>query len=154
MKKTQVELESRVVTGAHGVAAEEDHLVISKIVMVGVWSMLAFVVGGFAAVRILRHYEAEYNPTGPAAMPSAIGQYEVGIVNQRPFELDNRAEVRIRDQREALNQGWGEQAGQKAHVGLEQAMQQVVTDAQAAGTQPQPAPMAPPNSTPPAQNKP
>ena len=36
MKKTQTELESRVIRGAHGVAAEEDHILTGKVTQVGV----------------------------------------------------------------------------------------------------------------------
>jgi Sec-independent protein secretion pathway component TatC len=52
MKKTQSELESRIVTGAHGVAAEEDHLSLSKVLAVGVGSIVLFVIGGIAAYFI------------------------------------------------------------------------------------------------------
>ena len=44
-------------------------------------------------VAILNHTRAEYLPEKVAVPKLAKEQYEVGIVNQRMFELDPRAEI-------------------------------------------------------------
>ena len=95
MKKTQVEQESRVIVGAHGVAAEEDHLVLGKVIRVGVISLLIFAVGAVWAWRVQVHHRAEFQPDGPPPKPLALGQYEIGIVNQRMFEQDTHAEEKL-----------------------------------------------------------
>ena len=51
LKETQVELEEQVIHGAHGTSAMADHLVMKKIIAVGVGSLLCFVVGGIWAWR-------------------------------------------------------------------------------------------------------
>lgn len=146
MKKTQSELESRIVTGAHGVAAEEDHLSLGKVVAVGVGSIVLFVLGGIGAYFIQTHTEREVQPDGPAPTPAAIGQYEIGIVNQRLFSVDSHATTKLSAQQLALKNGWGEKAGQVVHQPIDQAMDAVITQK---GISPVPAVQSPP-STPPA----
>ena len=156
MKKTQSEVESRVIVGAHGVAAEEDHLVMGKIIGVGVGAMVLFFVGAVWAWRIQVVTMAEAQPDGPPPRPAAVGQYEVGIVNQRLFEQDWRAAEKIGGQHQALKNGWGDQPGVTAHKSLEQAMGQVITtEAQKArepapAPTPAPAPESAPQTAPPA----
>jgi hypothetical protein len=139
MKKTQVEQESRVIVGAHGVAAEEDHLVLGKVIKVGVISLAIFAVGAVWAWRFQVSIERELQPEGPPAQGAALGQYEVGIVNQRMFDQDRHAEKKLSAQHEALKNGWGDQPGVAAHLPIEQAMERVIADAQ----KPPPPPPAP-----------
>lgn len=143
MKKTEVELESRVIQGAHGVAAEEDHIKTGKIVATGALALGIFLVGCIWAVRIQVATQQEQLPDGPAPVPAVIGQYEIGIVNQRLFEQDFHAEQKIAEQQSALDKGWGEKPGTVAHPSLEQAMQTVIQQEQQARQQPPPAPPAP-----------
>ena len=154
MKKTQSELESRVIVGAHGVAAEEDHLVLSKVIKVGVISLVIFIVGCIWAYRILVNTIDEVNPDGPPARPAALGQYEVGIVNQRMFEHDHHAEEKIAGQQLQLKNGTGEK-GSAAHMPIEQASDRVIADSKRpappppAPEAPAPAPGTPPTAPPP-----
>jgi hypothetical protein len=146
MKKTQSELESRIVTGAHGVAAEEDHFSMGKVVAVGIGSLVLFGIGALGAYGILTHSEKEAQPDGPAPTPAAIGQYEIGIVNQRLFDVDSHALTKISAQQLALKNGWGEKPGQVVHMPIDQAMDAVIA---AKGIPSVPAVQSPP-STPPA----
>ncbi|KFE64458.1 hypothetical protein [Hyalangium minutum] len=146
MKKTQVEQESRVIVGAHGVAAEEDHLVLGKVVRVGLISLFIFAVGAVWAWRFQVSIERELQPDGPPPKPMAIGQYEIGIVNQRMFEQDSHAAEKIASQQQALKNGWGDKPGVAAHPTIEQAMDRVIADAQ----KPPPPPPAPAPQTAPA----
>jgi hypothetical protein len=139
MKKTQSEQESRVIVGAHGVAAEEDHLVLGKVVKVGVLSLAIFAVGAVLAWRFQAAIEKDILGDSQPVKPAAIGQYEIGIVNQRMFEQDNHAVRKIAGQQEALKNGWGDQPGVAAHLPLDQAMERVIADAQ----RPPPPPPAP-----------
>ncbi|MDC0710116.1 hypothetical protein POL68_16690 [Stigmatella sp. ncwal1] len=153
MKKTQVEQESRIIVGAHGVAAEEDHLILGKVISVGVISLVIFIVGGIWAWRIQVATEKEQLPDGPAPRPPAMGQYEVGIVNQRLFEQDFHAAQKISTQQQALRNGWGDQPGVAAHPNLEQAMERVITDARRAPPPP-PAPETVPSPESPSPTSP
>lgn len=131
MKKTEVELESRIIQGPHGVAAEEDHIKTPKIVFTGALALGIFVVGCIWAYRIQVVTMAELLPEGPAPRPAAVGQYEIGIVNQRLFEQDTHAEEKIAAQQAALEQGWGEKPDTVVHPSLEAAIEQVISQEKA-----------------------
>jgi hypothetical protein len=154
MKKTQSELESRVIVGAHGVAAEEDHLVMGKVVGIGVGSLVIFLVGILWAWRIQVRTMEEIQPDGPPPRPAAMGQYEIGIVNQRLFEQDWHAVDKLGGQHQALGAGWGDQPGVKAHPSIDEAMDRVIHEARnPPPAPPSPAPQTPP-TTPPAPGTP
>ncbi|MBZ4418332.1 hypothetical protein [Myxococcus sp. RHSTA-1-4] len=140
MKKTQSEYESRVIVGPHGVAAEEDHLVMGKVVGIGVGALVIFVAGMVWAWRIQVRTMAEMQPDGPPPRPAAMGQYEIGIVNQRIFEQDWHAVDKIGGQQQALGAGWGDQPGVKAHPKLDEAMERVINEARTPPPPPAPAP--------------
>lgn len=145
MKKTQSELESRIIVGPHGVSAEEDNIIMSKVVGVGVGSLVIFMVGMVWAWRIQVRTMEELQPEGPPPRAAAMGQYEIGIVNQRLFEQDWHAVDKIGGQQQALGAGWGDQPGVKAHPNLNEAMDRVISEAK----NPPPAPPAPAPQTPP-----
>ncbi|RKG98668.1 MULTISPECIES: hypothetical protein [unclassified Corallococcus] len=152
MKKTQSEIESRVIVGAHGVAAEEDHIVMGKVVGVGVGAMVLFFVGAVWAWRIQVVTMEEAQPNGPPPRPAAVGQYEIGIVNQRLFEQDWRAVEKLGGQQQAVKNGWGDQPGITAHKTIDQAMDQVIASEAEKARQPAPTPApepAPAPQTPP-----
>lgn len=147
MKKTESELESRVIRGAHGVAAEEDHILTGKIAQVGLGSILIFIVGGIWAWRIQVATTNEFVPEGAAPIPALITPdkdhrtaYEIGIVNQRMFDQDTHATEKLTSQQQTLENGWAEEPGVVARPTISQAMDQIVSEQAAARQQPAPAP--------------
>ncbi len=147
MKKTESELESRVIRGAHGVAAEEDHILTGKIVQVGVGALVIFIVGGIWAWRLQVAVTNDFAPEGAAPIPALITPdknhqtaYEIGIVNQRLFELDTHAEQKIGAQQQSLVNGWAEEPGVVARPTIAQAMDQIVAEQAATRKQTPPAP--------------
>jgi hypothetical protein len=160
MKKTESELESRVIRGAHGVAAEEDHILTGKVVQVGVVSLVIFIVGGIWAWRIQVATTHEFAPEGAAPIPALITPddkgrtaYEIGIVNQRMFQLDTHAEEKIAAQQRALESGTGDDPKAAARTTISAAMDQIVSE-QAAGRQQQQAPANPTPAPQPAPQQP
>lgn len=155
MKKTESELESRVIRGAHGVAAEEDHILTGKVVQVGVGAVVIFIIGGFWAWRLQVATTKELIPDGQqVSIPALITPdkdhktaYEIGIVNQRLFQTDTHAEEKIGAQTRALENGWAEEPGVVARPTISQAMDQVIAE-QAASRQPPPAPTPAPQPAP------
>ncbi|WNG60877.1 hypothetical protein F0U59_43870 [Archangium gephyra] len=154
MKKTESELESRVIRGAHGVAAEEDHILTGKVIQVGVVSLVIFIVGGIWAWRLQVATTQEFAPEGTAPIPALITPdkdgktaYEVGIVNQRLFQLDTHAEEKIASQQKALESGWADEPGVVARPTISAAMDQIISE-QAATRQQQQAPTPTPQPAP------
>ncbi|MFE8602149.1 hypothetical protein KYC5002_07380 [Archangium violaceum] len=157
MKKTESELESRVIRGAHGVAAEEDHILTGKVIQVGVVSLVIFIVGGIWAWRLQVATTQEFAPEGTAPIPALITPdkdgktaYEIGIVNQRLFQLDTHAEQKIASQQKALESGWADEPGVVARPTISAAMDQIISEQAATRRQqqaptptPQPAPQQP-----------
>jgi hypothetical protein len=151
MRKTQSELESRVIVGAHGVSAEEDHVLSWKVVQVGLVSLAIFIVGGIWAWRIQVATTRELAPEGHSPIPAILGNnerreisYEIGIVNQRLFEQDTHAVEKLSAQQNALQKGLSEEKGTVAHLPISVAMEQVVAQSKAPPPAPAPAPEAPP----------
>jgi hypothetical protein len=151
MKKTESELESRVIRGAHGVAAEEDHVLTGKVVQVGVGAIIIFIVGGIWAWRLQVAVTNDLAPEGAAPIPALITPdkdhktaYEIGIVNQRMFDQDTHAEEKIRAQQQALENGWAEEPGVVARPTISQAMDQIIAEQTGRQrTAPTPAPRQP-----------
>ncbi|HZI15141.1 MAG TPA: hypothetical protein VE153_32515 [Myxococcus sp.] len=139
MKKTQSELESRIIVGPHGVAAEEDIIILRKVVGIGVGALIIFGVGIVWAYLIQVRTMNEILKDGLPPRPAAMGQYEIGIVNQRLFEQDWHAVDKIGGQQQALENGWGDQPGVRAHPRLDEAVQRTITQQ----NQPPPAPPSP-----------
>lgn len=160
MKKSQVEVESRVIRGAHGVSAEEDHILTGKVVQVGVGALVIFIVGGIWSWRLQVATTEEFAPEGPAPIPLLITPdkdhrtaYEIGIVNQRLFEQDTHAEEKIRAQKDALVNGWADHPGVKARPTIDQAMDQVISEQASARQAPPPPPPSPAPQQQPAPGK-
>ncbi|HEX8826035.1 MAG TPA: hypothetical protein VF794_39380 [Archangium sp.] len=154
MKKTETELESRVIRGAHGVAAEEDHIDTLGVAKVGAVALAIFIVGGIWAWRLQIAVTNDLVPQGSAPIPALITPdkdhrtaYEIGIVNQRMFELDTRAEEKINAQQKALENGWADQPGVVARPTISSAMDTIVSE-QAATRQQAPAPTPAPEQQP------
>jgi hypothetical protein len=148
MKQTQSEVESRVIVGAHGVAAEEDHIVMGKVVGIGVGAVVLFLAGAVWAWRVQVVTTDEAQPHGPPPRPAAVGQYEIGIVNQRLFEQDWRAADKLGGQQQALKNGWGDQPGVAAHKPIEQAMDLAIAAEARKAREPAPAPAPAPETAP------
>lgn len=155
--KSKVEVESRVIHGAHGVSAEEDHILTGKVIQVGVGSIIIFIVGGIWAWRLQIATTKEFAPEGSAPIPALITPdsehrtaYEIGIVNQRLFTQDTHAEDKIRSQQEALDKGYAEERNVVSRIPLNQAMEQVIAQQASARQKPAAPATTPEPQTPPA----
>jgi len=107
------------------------------IIGVGVASMAIFAVATVWSTHILNTTRAEMQPDGPPPLPKQVEQYEVGIVNQRVFALDQRAAQKRLQQMERLRSyGWVDREGGVAHIPIDEAMKMYLADQQKKGTQP------------------
>ncbi|MCI0573697.1 MAG: hypothetical protein L0Y66_23425 [Myxococcaceae bacterium] len=135
--------ESRLIRGEHGVIAEPDDMRVTRAVVVGILSMLIFGVSAVWAYYVMVAEENTILPEGAFPTPAVITQrqYEVGIVNQWQFEEDVRALRLTAERQQSLRSaGWVDRQRQLVHLPIQDAMQQVIQEQQAAqpgGTQPQ-----------------
>lgn len=106
------------------------------IIGVGVASIAIFGVATVWSTHILNSTRAEMQPAGPPPIPKQVDQYEVGIVNQRVFALDQRAAQKRLQQMERLRSyGWVDRESGVAHIPVDEAMKMYLADQQKKGNQ-------------------
>lgn len=99
------------------------------IIGVGAGSMLIFALATVWSTHILNSTRAELQPGGPPPLPKQVDQYEVGIVNQRVFSLDQRAAQKRLQQMERLRSyGWVDREAGVAHIPVDEAMKMYLAD--------------------------
>jgi hypothetical protein len=100
------------------------------VVGVGVGAIILFTVATLIAWRFMVHREFELQAGGPPPIPRQIGQAEIGIVDQVPFDV-TRAYQTYRDDRNARLESWGwvDRKAGLVHMPIEEAMDRVVKEA-------------------------
>ena len=115
--------------GASEISAAQQHMSWPWIIGVGVASMAIFAVATVWSTHILNSTRAEMQPAGPPPIPKQVDQYEVGIVNQRVFALDQRAAQKRLQQIERLRSyGWVDREAGVAHIPVEEAMRMYLAE--------------------------
>ena len=130
-------------TGHHGAppdghaAQVEDQIDFTKVIIVGVVSLVAFALCTLWAIQILNSETKKLRDEhGEARKATELGKDEIGIVDQVPFQSDTRLERWRHERREALNgYGWVDRKRGIARIPIDKAMEQV-----AAGAVPTPVP--------------
>ncbi len=108
---------------------EDKNLPYRKILGVGIASIVIFALGIFWSTALLRTATKEMEPVGPPPIPPGVNQYEVGIVNQRPFSLDQRAaEKRLQQMRRLDTYGWLDRQSGIVHIPIDVAMDTLVKE--------------------------
>ena len=112
--------------GGHGVA-KEDRIDFSKVVTVGVVSLVIFALASWWAIAILHSERAALKGTTEGRATAELGKPEIGIVDQVPFEGDNRLDAWKKERAEWLGgYGWIDRAHGVVHIPIERAMDAVV----------------------------
>ncbi|HEX3698810.1 MAG TPA: hypothetical protein VH374_25800 [Polyangia bacterium] len=136
--------------GAHPPASSahqnEDQIDFTKVIVVGVVSLVAFGLCTLWAVKILDGERGRLQDEhGESRKATEVGKDEIGIVDQVPFEVDHRLEKWRQAHIDALNgYGWVDRGRGVVHIPIDKAMEQI-----AAGAAP-PAPLLPAPTTVPA----
>ena len=108
---------------------EDKNLPYRKIIAVGVASIIIFALGIVWSTALLQTATKEMHPVGPPPIPPGVDQYEVGIVNQRLFSLDQRAaEKRLQQMRRLNTYGWLDRQSGVVHVPIDVAMDMLVQE--------------------------
>jgi hypothetical protein len=124
-------------TPASAEAAAQQEMSWPWILGVGVASIAIFAVATVWSTHILNTTRAEMQPGGPPPIPKQVEQYEVGIVNQRVFALDQRAAQKRLQQMERLRSfGWVDRESGVAHIPIDEAMKMYLAEQQKKGNQP------------------
>ena len=113
----------------------EDEIAYGKVILIGVVSLAIFAVSTvWAAVILSNETKKVEEATGLTHRPPRVEMEEIGIVDQVPFQVDNRLH-RWRAEHDArLNgYGWIDRAKGVAHVPIERAMEAVSSGVLPAG---------------------
>jgi len=105
------------------VRQEEDRISTRTIVVIGVGSLLVFLLAGWAAVGFLRARETAH---GPLAMPAEMGHSKIGMVEQDFFDVAVRGTRQRAQKMERLGSyGWVDEKAGTVHIPIERAMELV-----------------------------
>ena len=109
----------------------EDQIDFTKVIIVGVVSLVLFALCTIWAVKILDIETVRLRDEhGESRVPSQIGKDEIGIVDQVPFDIDHRLEKWRAERSAALNSyGWVNRKRGVAHIPIDKAMEQVAAGA-------------------------
>lgn len=119
-------------TPSHPESAERprqmpDSVPIAKSVLVAIVALAIFAVGVFFSNQMLSRETKGLLPSGPAPAPSKIGQRQIGIVNQRLFELQlENEDLRGEQQDRLTTYGWVDRDKHLIHIPIESAMERLI----------------------------
>jgi len=110
--------------------AQEDKIDFKKVIAVGVVSLIIFAVASWWAAVILRGERSALGPRAEWKAPTELGNAEIGIVDQVPFQGDVRLQKWKAERAEWLNgYGWVDRARGVAHIPIDRAMDEIVAGA-------------------------
>ena len=97
-----------------------------RAVTIAVSFLVVFFFAVLWSVRIFKTEEHALAPQGTITVPAEIGKSQIGIVNQRLFELQLEAEQKKNEQTKRLNSyGWTDREKQIIHIPIDQAMEKL-----------------------------
>jgi hypothetical protein len=100
---------------------------------VGLAALITFSIATFVVWRYLEARQKVLQPAGPAVVPARLGQAEVGIVDQVPFDVTRAVQVYRKERIERLSSwGWMDRKQGTIHMPIERAMDLVVQQQQKA----------------------
>jgi len=109
--------------GHEPVRSEEDHISTGTILLVGVGSLLVFLVAGWSAVAYLHARQAEH---GPLAVATEAGKSKIGMVEQDFFDLAVRGTRQKAQKSQRLGSwGWVDRDAGVVHMPIDRAMELV-----------------------------
>jgi len=97
------------------------------VIGIGIGSLIVFAIATFVAYRYMNLQEKALQPLGPDPVPAILGQPEIGIVDQVPFDVSRSAQVYRMGSLERLSSwGWVDRRQGLIHIPIDRAMELVV----------------------------
>jgi hypothetical protein len=89
----------------------------------GIAALLVFTIATFVVHRYLNTREKALQPLGPDPIPALLGQPEIGIVDQVPFDVTRSYQAYRRDNLDRLSSwGWMDRQKGIVHMPIDRAM--------------------------------
>lgn len=110
--------------------AQQDPVIpAGKIIAIGISALLLFVASGYWSYTIYDKRSRELQPLGPDPIPRQIGQREIGIVDQVPFDVYRSLQIYRKSSKHRLETwGWVDKKQGIVHMPIEQAMEQMIQE--------------------------
>jgi hypothetical protein len=110
-------------------AQAEEAIHWGKVLGVGIGALIAFTIAVWITARFMQTRERMLQPNGPDPVPRQIGEGEIGIVDQVPFDVARAAAQYRRERLERLGSwGWVDRKRGIVHMPVEKAMDAVVAE--------------------------
>jgi hypothetical protein len=110
-------------------AQEPELLPMRKLVAVAVVAGIVFAAATLWSIQILHREAGMTEPQQSLPIPREIGRAEIGIVEQRLFELQLEAQHKRQEQMKRLSSyGWVDRQKGIIHLPVERAMEQMVSE--------------------------
>ena len=110
-------------------AQQDSGVHVGKIIAVALGALVVFAAGTYWSSQILKVQSRLLQPRGPDPIPSQIGQGEIGIVDQAPFDVTRTLQNYRTDRNKRLGSwGWVDRKQGIVHMPIEQAMDLVVKE--------------------------
>ncbi len=115
----------------HNNHGSDDEIDFTKVILVGLASLIVFAGGTVWAVAIFKRESARTQAsTGAYHQPVLVGQSEVGIVDQVLFEGDHRLADWKAERKSRLDgYGWIDRSKGLTHIPIDKAIDEVVSGA-------------------------
>jgi len=108
---------------------EPEGLSTRRVAAIAIFFAVLFFFAVLWSVRIFKTEERALAPQGTITVPAEIGKSEIGIVNQRLFELQLEAQQKKNEQLKWLNSyGWTDREKQIIHIPIDQAMDKLAAE--------------------------
>jgi hypothetical protein len=110
-------------------AQAEEGIAWGTLLAVGIGSIVVFAVSILIATKVLHAREKELQTNGPDPMPAQIGQSEIGVVDQVPFDVTRALQAYRNDRLARLEHwGWVDRKAGVVHMPIADAMELVVKE--------------------------
>lgn len=110
-------------------AQQDPALPVGKILAVGLGALLLFTASGYWSYTIYDKRSRELQLLGPDPIPREIGQREIGIVDQVPFDVYRTLQTYRTNSKHRLETwGWVDKKQGIVHMPIEQAMEQMIQE--------------------------
>jgi hypothetical protein len=110
-------------------AQAEEGIAWGSLLGVVIGSIVVFSIAILIAARVLHARERELQPNGPDPIPAQLGQSEIGVVDQVPFDVTRALQAYRQDRLARLEHwGWVDRKAGVVHMPIADAMELVVKE--------------------------